>query len=110
MKKNLLTIVISAVLALIFVLLLFVFQVRQSEVAVVTPDRVARAERLLLHGDRTWTLRSAADAPQRARRAAQSERPGDEIADERDGDDDRPRRGSADRKTPLIGVPGQGRT
>lgn len=36
MKKNLLTIVISAVLALIFVLLLFVFQVRQSEVAVVT--------------------------------------------------------------------------
>ena len=35
MKKNLLTIVISAVLALIFVLLLFVFQVRQSEVAVV---------------------------------------------------------------------------
>ena len=36
MKKNLLTIVISAVLALIFVLLLFVFQVRESEVAVVT--------------------------------------------------------------------------
>lgn len=36
MKKNLLTIVISAALALIFVLLLFVFQVRQSEVAVVT--------------------------------------------------------------------------
>lgn len=36
MKKNLLTIIISAVLALIFVLLLFVFQVRQSEVAVVT--------------------------------------------------------------------------
>jgi membrane protease subunit HflC len=36
MKKNLLTIVISAVLALIFVLLLFVFQVRRSEVAVVT--------------------------------------------------------------------------
>ena len=36
MKKNLLTIFISAVLALIFVLLLFVFQVRQSEVAVVT--------------------------------------------------------------------------
>ena len=36
MKKNLLTIIISAVLAVIFVLLLFVFQVRQSEVAVVT--------------------------------------------------------------------------
>jgi len=36
MKKNLLTIVISAVLAVIFVLLLFTFQVRQSEVAVVT--------------------------------------------------------------------------
>lgn len=36
MKRNLLTIIISAVLALIFVLLLFVFQVRQSEVAVVT--------------------------------------------------------------------------
>ena len=36
MKKNLLSIFISAVLALIFVLLLFVFQVRQSEVAVVT--------------------------------------------------------------------------
>ena len=43
MKKNLLTIVISAVLALIFVLLLFVFQVRKSEVAVVTLfGRVAR--------------------------------------------------------------------
>jgi membrane protease subunit HflC len=36
MKKNLLTIVVSVVLALIFVLILFVFQVRQSEVAVVT--------------------------------------------------------------------------
>lgn len=36
MKRNLLTIIISAVLAVIFVLLLFVFQVRQSEVAVVT--------------------------------------------------------------------------
>jgi len=36
MKKNLLTIIVSAVLAAIFVLILFVFQVRQSEVAVVT--------------------------------------------------------------------------
>ncbi len=36
MKKNLLTIVIAAVLVLIFVLLLFTFQVRQSEVVVVT--------------------------------------------------------------------------
>src|SRR5947207_1846158 len=45
MKKNLLTIVISAVLALIFVLLLFMFQVRKSEVAVVTRfGRVAREE------------------------------------------------------------------
>jgi membrane protease subunit HflC len=36
MKKNLLTVVIGAILVVIFVLLLFVFQVRQSEVAVVT--------------------------------------------------------------------------
>ena len=36
MKKNLLTIIISGVLAVIFVLLLFTFQVRTSEVAVVT--------------------------------------------------------------------------
>lgn len=36
MKKNALTIIIGAVLIVIFVLLLFVFQVRQSEVAVVT--------------------------------------------------------------------------
>jgi len=36
MKKNLLTTIISAVLAVIFVLLLFTFQVRTSEVAVVT--------------------------------------------------------------------------
>jgi len=36
MKKNLLTIIISIVLAVIFVLLLFTFQVRTSEVAVVT--------------------------------------------------------------------------
>jgi len=36
MKNNLLTIIISAVLAVIFVLLLFTFQVRTSEVAVVT--------------------------------------------------------------------------
>jgi membrane protease subunit HflC len=36
MKKNILTIVIGAVLVVIFALLLFVFQVRQSEVAVVT--------------------------------------------------------------------------
>ena len=36
MKKNLLTMIISAVLAVIFVLLLFTFQVRTSEVAVVT--------------------------------------------------------------------------
>jgi modulator of FtsH protease HflC len=36
MKRNLLTVIVGAVLVLIFVLLLFVFQVRQSEVAVVT--------------------------------------------------------------------------
>src|SRR5277367_3004719 len=36
MKKNPLTIVIGAALVVIFALLLFVFQVRQSEVAVVT--------------------------------------------------------------------------
>ena len=36
MKKNLITIVIGAMLVIIFALLLFVFQVRQSEVAVVT--------------------------------------------------------------------------
>ena len=36
MKRNLLTIIIGAVLILVFGLLLFVFQVRQSEVAVVT--------------------------------------------------------------------------
>lgn len=36
MKRNLLTVIIGAVLILIFALLLFVYQVRQSEVAVVT--------------------------------------------------------------------------
>jgi len=36
MKRNLLTVIIGAVLIVIFALLLFVFQVRQSEVAVVT--------------------------------------------------------------------------
>jgi membrane protease subunit HflC len=36
MKRNLITIIIAAVLLVIFVLLLFTFQVRQSEVAVVT--------------------------------------------------------------------------
>ena len=36
MKRNVMTIVIGAVLIVIFALLLFVFQVRQSEVAVVT--------------------------------------------------------------------------
>ncbi len=36
MKRNLLTVVIGAVLIVIFALLLFVFQVRKSEVAVVT--------------------------------------------------------------------------
>src|SRR5277367_529175 len=36
MKRNLLTVVIGAVIFVIFALLLFVFQVRQSEVAVVT--------------------------------------------------------------------------
>jgi modulator of FtsH protease HflC len=36
MKRNLLTVVIATVLVVIFVLLLFVFQVRQSEVVVVT--------------------------------------------------------------------------
>jgi len=45
MKRNLTTIVIGALLIIIFALLLFVFQVRQSEVAVVTtfskPTRMA---------------------------------------------------------------------
>ena len=36
MKRNVLTVIIGAVLVVIFALLLFVFQVRQSEVAVVT--------------------------------------------------------------------------
>ena len=36
MKRNLLTLITAAVLVVIFVLLLFVFQVRQSEIAVVT--------------------------------------------------------------------------
>ena len=36
MKRNVLTLVIGAVLVVIFALLLFVFQVRKSEVAVVT--------------------------------------------------------------------------
>jgi membrane protease subunit HflC len=36
MKKNLLTLVIGAVLVIIFALLLFVFQVRQNEIALVT--------------------------------------------------------------------------
>jgi modulator of FtsH protease HflC len=36
MKRNLITIITAAVLAVIFVLLLFTFQVRQSQVAVVT--------------------------------------------------------------------------
>ena len=36
MKRNLLTLIIGAVLVVIFALLLFTFQVRQSEVAVVT--------------------------------------------------------------------------
>ncbi|HEY9173975.1 MAG TPA: protease modulator HflC [Verrucomicrobiae bacterium] len=36
MKRNLLTLIIGAVLLVLFVLLLFVFQVRKSEVAVVT--------------------------------------------------------------------------
>jgi len=36
MKRNVLTLIIGAVLVVIFALLLFVFQVRQSEVAVVT--------------------------------------------------------------------------
>jgi len=36
MKRNILTLIIGAVLVVIFALLLFVFQVRQSEVAVVT--------------------------------------------------------------------------
>lgn len=43
MNKNLLTIIISAVLAAIFILLLFVFQVRKSEIAVVT--RFGRTDR-----------------------------------------------------------------
>lgn len=36
MKRNLITLIIAAVLLVIFALLLFTFQVRQSEVAVVT--------------------------------------------------------------------------
>ena len=36
MKRNLLTVIVGAVLVVIFALLLFVFQVRQSETAVVT--------------------------------------------------------------------------
>ena len=36
MKRNLITLITAAVLIVIFVLLLFTFQVRQSEVAVVT--------------------------------------------------------------------------
>lgn len=36
MKRNLLTVIIGAVLVIIFVLLLFIFQVRQSQVAIVT--------------------------------------------------------------------------
>src|SRR5205809_4187873 len=36
MKRNLLTLMIGALLIIVFCLLLFVFQVRQSEVAVVT--------------------------------------------------------------------------
>jgi modulator of FtsH protease HflC len=36
MKRNLLTVIVGTLLVVIFVLLLFVFQVRQSEVAVVT--------------------------------------------------------------------------
>ncbi len=36
MKKNLITVIIAAVLVVIFALLLFTFQVRQSEVAVLT--------------------------------------------------------------------------
>jgi len=43
MKRNLLTLVIGGVLIVIFALLLFVFQVRQSEVAVVT--RFGRVDR-----------------------------------------------------------------
>jgi len=43
MKRNLLTLVIGGVLVVIFALLLFVFQVRQSEVAVVT--RFGRVDR-----------------------------------------------------------------
>ena len=41
MKRNLLTIIIGAVLIVIFALLLFMFQVRQSETAVVTTFRQA---------------------------------------------------------------------
>jgi modulator of FtsH protease HflC len=36
MKRNLITVIVGAVLVVIFALLLFVFQVRQSEIAVVT--------------------------------------------------------------------------
>ena len=36
MKRNILTLIVGAVLVVIFALLLFVFQVRQSETAVVT--------------------------------------------------------------------------
>ena len=41
MKKNLITVIIATVLVVIFALLLFTFQVRQSEVAVLDDVRQA---------------------------------------------------------------------
>ncbi len=45
MKRNLITLITAAVLIIIFVLLLFTFQVRYSEVAVVTTFGGSRALR-----------------------------------------------------------------
>ena len=62
MKRNLFTLVIGAVLVVIFALLLFVFQVRQSEVAVVTtfgkPTRRIHASRARISNGRGRSRRS----------------------------------------------------
>jgi modulator of FtsH protease HflC len=57
MKRNLLTIVIGAVLVVIFALLLFVFQVRQTEVAVVTTfGRITGVYQPGLHFKWPWPI------------------------------------------------------
>ena len=57
MKRNLITIITAAVLAVIFVLLLFTFQVRQSQVAVVTTfGRVAGSYQPGLHSRWPWPI------------------------------------------------------